>query len=54
MKKDITDKLTPEVDFWATVEAEIQQLVDIPSKTSVVHVMCQSCWRVRCEGQIYY
>jgi hypothetical protein len=30
MKKDITNNLTQAVDFWATVEAEIRQLVDTP------------------------
>jgi hypothetical protein len=40
MKKDITVKLsTPGADFWANVEVEIRQLVDIPSKASVVHVL---------------
>jgi hypothetical protein len=27
MKKDITNNLTPAVDFWAAVEAEFRQLV---------------------------
>ena len=35
MKKDITHKLTPGVDFWATVEAEIRELVNTPSESGV-------------------